>query len=603
VRLTITLKLVGAFTVILAIMAGLGLYAISRTSTMEDRATQLDDRAVPATRAIGALRNSTGSYRRNQILYVAERQATKDELDENAGDVAATLAEYEKDYLSGARDTAAMEKFAAAWSQYQDATKGVLDVPSGEVIAGVKILSDGAGDEAWEALKTSLSEWDETVGKLASADHEAVVEAANTTRTWTFILLVVGILVAAAAAFLLTRIIGGGVRKLVAAAHGIAQGDVEQRVGIESNDEMGDASAAFDEMVDYLQASVTVADRIAAGDVSVDVAPRSDRDALGHAFQGMTESLRLALGNVAGSVTTVSSASHEMAGAAQETGRAVGEIADAIQRIAESAEQQARSLAETRELVVEVTAGIEESTRTADETARAADDAAAIVSDGVEAVTQATSAMSALRDSSGEVAGAIRDLGTKSDEIGGIVETITGIAEQTNLLALNAAIEAARAGEQGRGFAVVAEEVRKLAEESQTAAATITELIGHMQSETQKVVTVVERTAERTDSGAETVEHARAAFERIGASVDDMGTRVKDIATITARIAGGAAEVDARITEVAELAERASAATEDVSASTEETSASAQEIAANTDSLASTADEVGQVVGRFRITA
>ena len=78
--------------------------------------------------------------------------------------------------------------------------------------------------------------------------------------------------------------------------------------------------------------------------------------------------------------------------------------------------------------------------------------------------------MRSVRDSSQEVTRAIGELAGKSEQIGAIVQTITGIAEQTNLLALNAAIEAARAGDQGRGFAVVADEVRKLAEESQHAA-------------------------------------------------------------------------------------------------------------------------------------
>src|SRR5437899_1846351 len=85
----------------------------------------------------------------------------------------------------------------------------------------------------------------------------------------------------------------------------------------------------------------------------------------------------------------------------------------------------------------------------------------------------------------GRAAGTVGAVVPRSEQIGGIVATISAIAGQTNLLALNAAIEAARAGEQGRGFAVVAEEVRKLAEEAQAAAEEIGRLIGEIQSETE----------------------------------------------------------------------------------------------------------------------
>jgi methyl-accepting chemotaxis protein len=602
VRLPIAAKLAAAFAAILVITAVIGIYAVSRTAAMSDATSRLSDNVVPASTLIGNVKDKTGAYRRNQILYVAGQSEQK-ELDGNIADVTAFVADYRKNLVSGAGDTQAMNAFVTAWATYRDKTKGIVDVPENDISAAMNILAQGEGDAAWESLKESIATWGEANAKVADAAEAEARDTASTTRTTTIVLLIAGILIAIVLATLLVRSISRGLRSIVTAARGIAQGDVEQDVNLTSNDELGDAGKAFDGMVEYLQESVVVADRIAAGDVSVDHQPRSERDALGHAFVGMTESLRSALGDVAGSVTTVSSASHEMSSAADEAGRAVGEIAEAIADIARGAETQATSLAETRELVGQVSIDIDESAKAAEQTARAADDASAIAHEGVGAAEEATAAMRILRDSSTEVATAIRDLGAKSDEIGGIVETITGIAGQTNLLALNAAIEAARAGEQGRGFAVVAEQVRKLAEESQTAAAHISELIGHMQSETHKVVDVVERTAERTAAGADTVEHARAAFERIGASVDDMGVRVREIATLTDRIHTGAANVDERIREVAELAGKSSAATEDVSAATEQTSASAQEIAASTDSLATTADEVAGIVGRFRLTA
>jgi len=179
----------------------------------------------------------------------------------------------------------------------------------------------------------------------------------------------------------------------------------------------------------------------------------------------------------------------------------------------------------------------------------------------------------------------MRTLAEKSDQIGGIVDSISGIADQTNLLALNAAIEAARAGEQGRGFAVVADEVRKLAEESRDAASRIAGILADIGTSTSATMGLVEQSVERTSDGIRLVGDARVAF----ASIERAVTEVVD----------GVSQIGAATDEVASVATESSASTEEVSAATEETAAAMQEVSAASDELGALSARLGQLTSQF----
>ncbi len=691
-KVNVRTKLLGGFLVLAVLIAAVGAIGISKMNQTRDDTKRFSTNTVPALQSIGYANAMLHMYRENQLHYIGA-VATRRPTANWARNAAASL-EWMQQMLAGARAASQTAEEVRALDTLRDPVAGVRRRERAVQTARRQRRHRRRPDGRQRRLRRQNvrdrphddRRHHQNPRRVLEERAESATDTVSAGTTLIFVLLVVGVLAAIVMAWLFARWIGGGLKQMLRAARGIAEGDVEQQLTIRSNDELGQTAAAFREMVAYLESAAGAAQRIARGDLSQEVVPHSERDALGVAFAEMNSTLREALGEhssleqlvermeqlergglsdleqgldavargdltrdavsttqpvqapgggdpgrlatifnrmlakahssvdgynamrekVAGMVreidreaATVSGASQQMVTASTATGGTIDEIAGAVGEISSGAQRQVDALARARELTNHVVSATRESAGNAEQTTVAAEQARQVADEGASAIALATDAMQAVQTSSVAVTDTIRELGAKSDQIGGIVDTITGIAEQTNLLALNAAIEAARAGEQGRGFAVVAEEVRKLAEESQQAAQSISGLITQIQQETGRAVEVVESGAQRTHDGVATVEQARDAFLRIGTSVDDMTLRIGQIASAVEEISMTASSMEENMAQVVAVAEESSASTEQVSASVQQTAASSQELAASANGLADLAQQLERVVGQF----
>jgi methyl-accepting chemotaxis protein len=347
---------------------------------------------------------------------------------------------------------------------------------------------------------------------LAAVDVQraAMVDTVDTTNWSARIVGIAGLLVLIGLSVPLARSILRPVRRLGEVVEALARGDLTQRSGITSRDELG---------------------RMAAG-------------------------LDAALGSIHGSLGTIGRNADSLASSATE-------LAGVAARIAESAQdtdaQTSSASAEAEEIsrnVQTVAAGSEEMGLSIREISRNTSEAAQIAAVAVSEAAQATET--------------IRQLGESSAEIGNVIKLITSIAEQTNLLALNATIEAARAGDAGKGFAVVASEVKDLAQETARATEDIGSRVNAIQQDTGGAVEVIGRISEVIAKINDFQTTIASAVEEQTATTGEMSRSIAEVASGSNRIATNIADVATASSSAVQGVTQTRRASDDVARTAEE---------------------------------
>ncbi|OLN21358.1 chemotaxis protein [Domibacillus antri] len=209
--------------------------------------------------------------------------------------------------------------------------------------------------------------------------------------------------------------------------------------------------------------------------------------------------------------------------------------------------------------------------------------------------------MIAIQSSIRHSADTVKKLGSRSSEIGNIVDMIKGITEQTNLLALNASIEAARAGEHGKGFAVVAEEVRKLAEQSSLSAKQISELVGEILTETANAVAGIEAGTSQFRTGMETLKMVNGNLQSVYHSSAQSSDESLNIFNEMDHLLRKVKEVERVIFDNSSKSSESSVYIHEVASSSEEQLQSIQAITESIEKTAEFADELKSLLHRFEI--
>jgi len=362
---------------------------------------------------------------------------------------------------------------------------------------------------------------------------------------------------------------------------------------------------AFDQVIYPVQEAIRLSASYSNGDYS----DRFDPDIT---VKGDFISFKTALNqigiNSSDALLKIKSEINDISADAAESSNTVEEIANSVATLAESSSRVSLLVDRNEAGLAQAVTAMNDLAHTVSEVAQRTTSVSELASrttdlahDGVKRAELAGKGMKEVMVSATGIAKSVSDMSNHMDEIGGIVDVISGIAEQTSLLALNAAIEAARAGDAGLGFAVVADEVKTLAQNSQTSAEHIGSIIANLQKMSMEMANGMERAAEVVESGNNAVNETITIFQQMDEAVSDVSKNMSEVAAASEEQAASVEEITASMSEVRDMLHDTTREATDSAAAAEEISGALDQVKSSTADIAQLADMIAEQVNQFKI--
>ena len=572
-NLSIKTRLFLGFGLVVVLFLGYVGFSIYTLNTVQGEVDNLANERIPMMQDMNRWAMDAADARR----YAAMALIRPETVDERIKQVDAKLVEIEKLFVeygealekreyvraeAKERDKKDLADLKKLWADYRGRQDNTLKLVKAGQVEEAKNNYMGPGRQAFLAVNEQAQKMLKTnEGGMKVGTDRIESDIANS-KTLAMGTAAVAVIITVLAAWLLISSIKSALEELIRVSEEMAKGDLTHKVELEGNNELTELGDCNNRMVDAVKKLV---EKISHG------------------------------------AEQVAASSEELTATSQQAAEAATHVAQTIIEVASGMDKQMNSVDSAKQHVDSAFVDMEAMTKKAEVVRENTEQMAAAADHGAQLMHNAMDKMNGIEQSVANSAQVVRKLGENSKQIGQIVESISAIADQTNLLALNAAIEAARAGEAGRGFSVVAEEVRKLAEQSQTSAEEIKNRIAVIQGDTEEAVVAMEAGTNEVALGTQAIREVGEQFKDITGRVASIKSEMEEINGAVQTVSKGMRGIIEAMDVIDSVSRSTSEETQTISAAAEEQSASSEEIASASHSLADLAMDLQTSTGAFRI--